>query len=133
MRTIALLLALLVTIPACPGPGPGPGPVIGGAAIDCLGANRNRIDALLGEFTPLFTGGKLDWSAVYQRGKQAGKEIGTCFVLELANLYLSGTKAPADAQTAYQTAQKFRNEVGEGATVKTKCKADDGTMRECKL
>lgn len=131
MRTLLVIVALLVVVPACPGPGPGP--VIGGAAIDCLGANRERIDALLGEFTPLFTGGKVDWSVVYQRGKQAGKEIGTCFVLELANLYLSGTKAPEDAQVAYQTAEKFRNEVGEGATVRTRCKADDGSMRECKL
>lgn len=129
MRILILVVALLATAPACPGVGP----VIGTAAIDCLGQNRPRIDALLGEFTPLFTGGKLDWSAVYARGKQAGRDVGTCFVLELANLYLSGTKSPDDAQTAYQTAQRFRDEVGGGATVRTRCKADDGTMRECKL
>jgi hypothetical protein len=130
MRTLILFLVLLF-VPACPKNGPGP--VIGSAAIDCLGQNRPRIDSLLGEFTPLFTGGKIDWSAVYTRGKQAGRDIGTCFVLELTNLYLSGTKSPEDAQTAYQTAQRFRDEIGGGATVKTKCKADDGSMRDCKL
>lgn len=131
MRILLVLLALLVTAPACPRPGPGP--AIGGAVIDCLGENRDRIDALLAEFVPLITGGKIDWSAVYTRGKQAGKEVGACFVLELTNLYLSGTRSPDDAHMAYQTAEKFRNEVAGGATVRTRCKAEDGTMRECKL
>ncbi len=135
MRSIVAiwLLCLLVTVPACPPNGPAP--VIGGAVIDCLGENRTKIDAMLAEFLPLLGGGKVDWSAVYTRGKQAGKDVGACFVLELTNYYISGggAKGPADAKTAYDTAREFRDREAGGATIRTRCKGDDGQMHECRL
>lgn len=132
--TIVAMLAVLVmgtSQVACPNPGP-VGPAIN-VAVDCLGSNRGAIDNLLNEFRPLIVGGSVRWADVYQRGKQAGREIGTCFVLELAQLYLSGTRAPADAREAYDTAERFRVEVAGGAVAKTICTKPDGTKQACSL
>jgi hypothetical protein len=102
-------------------PGPGPGPVIGGAVVDCVSADRTKIDSLLAEFTPLLTGGSMDWSMVYQRAKQAGTSIGGCFLAELVQSYLGGKMAPAtgDGWAARQTLEDFRAKEADGATFKT--------------
>lgn len=130
MKKLILLASVLsVCVTACPGP---VGPVVN-AAIDCLGSNRGAIDNILGEFKPLLNGGSIRWPDVEQRAKQAGREIGTCFVMELTQEYLSGTRSPADAKEAYDTAQKVRAELGGGATVVTKCVKEDGTSQVCRL
>jgi hypothetical protein len=131
-----LIVSILVVVgfsatAACPPNGP-VGPAVG-AIIDCLGANRPQIDNLLGEFRPLLTGGAISWSDVKLRATQAGKEVGGCFIMELTQLFLSGTRAAADAKLAHDTAEAFRNDVAGGASFKTMCVREDGTKSECKL
>ena len=127
---IALVFALQV---GCPGPGPGP--VIGGAVIDCLGANRSQIDSILTELSPLLTTGRPDWSAIYQRAKGAGRDIGGCVIAELVQNYLGGTRAPeaAEGWNAHEALEKFRREEAGGATFKTTCARQDGTKQACDL
>jgi hypothetical protein len=134
MRNIILSALLLVGISAttaCPPNGP-VGPAVG-AIIDCLGANRPQIDTLLGEFRPLLTGGAISWSDVKVRATQAGKDVGGCFIMELTQMFLSGTRTPADALVAHDTAEAFRKDVAGGASFKTMCVREDGTKSECKL
>ena len=136
-HTIAFILCaalgcgVLLTQTACPPNGP-IGPVIG-ALVDCLGSNRPEIDKLVNEFRPLLGGGTVSWSDVKLRATQAGKDIGGCFIMELAQIYLSGTKAPGDAKEARDAAEAFRKDVAGGATFKTMCVREDGTKQECKL
>ena len=120
---------IIVSQASCPGP---VGPAVN-AIIDCLGSNRPQIDNLLGEFKPLLLGGKVSWSDVKLRATQAGKDVGGCFIMELAQMYLGGTRAPADALAAHDAAESFRAEVAKGATFKTMCVREDGTKQECKL
>lgn len=129
MKKIAILFAL--TLSAC-GPN-GPGPVIGQSVIDCLGSNRPQIDSLLGEFKPLLLGGGMNWDTAYQRGKQAGLDVGGCFISELVNFYFSkGFRAAPDAQKANDTLEKIRHDNG-GASFRTMCTRQDGSTTECKL
>lgn len=127
-----LLAILLVgTFSACPLPGPVQ--PAAEAVINCLGENRPAIDTLLNEFRPLISGKQVSWSDVYVRGKQAGKDVGACFVMELAQWYLGGTRSGEDAQAAFETAQRFRDQEAGGATISTMCVAQDGTKKACKL
>lgn len=130
---ILLVLGLAVGLGStagCPGP---VGPAIGGAVIDCLGSNRAQIDTLLNEFRPIISSGHISWPDVKLRAKQAGKDVGGCFIMELTQLFLSGTRAAPDAAAAHQAAEEFRSEVAKGATFKTICEREDGTKQECKL
>jgi hypothetical protein len=127
----ALLLGLSATT-ACP-PGPSPvGPVIN-AVVDCLGENRPQIDKLLNEFRPIIGGGSVSWTDVKLRATQAGKDVGGCFIMELTQWFLSGTRAAEDAKAAHDAAEAFRKEVGGGATYSTICVREDGTKSACKL
>lgn len=131
---VIVLCSLAITQPAC-GPGPNPvGPVIN-AVVDCLGANRPQIDNLVDEFKgPILGGGSISWSDVKLRAKQAGKDIGGCFIMELTQWFLSGTRAtPETAKAAYDAAEEFRNSTGEGAVYQTTCVREDGTKNMCKL
>ncbi len=128
-KTIVALFAI-TTLTACPN---GPGPVIGKAVVDCLGENRPQIDALLGEFKPLLLGGGFNWDNAYQRGKQAGLDVGGCFIAELVNYYFGkGFRSAPDAETANETLAKIRNDNG-GASFRTMCARQDGSTTECKL
>lgn len=130
---LALVLGLSVTT-ACP-PGPGPvGPAVN-ALVDCLGANRPQIDRLVQEFKgPILGGGSISWTDAKLRATQAGKDVGGCFIMELTQWFLSGTRAsPADAKAAHDAAEAFRKEVGGGATYSTICEREDGTKSACKL
>lgn len=131
-----LVLALIVGLAnttACPN-GPGPiGPAIN-AVVDCLGANRPQIDNLINEFKgPVLGGGAISWPDVKLRATQAGKDIGGCFIMELTQWFLSGTRAAPDAKLAHDTAEDFRKTVGGGATYSTTCVREDGTKSACKL
>jgi hypothetical protein len=124
--------SIVVSQTACP-PGPGPvGPAIN-AIIDCLGSSRPQVDKLLGEFRPALTGGSISWTDVKLRATQAGKEVGGCFIMELTQLFLSGTRAAPDAKAAHDAAEAFRKDVGGGATYSTICVREDGTKSACKL
>lgn len=129
------LLSLVVGLAGCPGPGPGPGPVIGGAVIDCLGDSRPQIDALLAELAPLVMLQRPDWSAIYQRAKLAGRNVGGCVIAELVQGYLGGTRTPEPAEgwNAHETLETFRAKEAGGATFLAKCTRQDGTQQSCKL
>jgi hypothetical protein len=118
---IVFALGLGVTQPSCPGPGPGP--VIVNAVIDCTLANQDQITALIGEFKTLLSGQMPNWSAIYQRAKQAGKSIGGCALAELVQDYLGNRTAPppqADSWNANNTLERFRREEAANATFHTK-------------
>lgn len=128
---LTLVLGLSVTA-ACP-PGPSPvGPAVN-ALVDCLGANRPQIDTLVKEFKdPILGGGSISWTDAKLRATQAGKEVGGCFIMELTQWFLSGTRAAPDAKAAHDAAEAFRKEVG-GVTYSTMCVREDGTKSACKL
>jgi hypothetical protein len=135
MKRIVLFFVLVLCTQTACGPGPSPiGPVIN-AVIDCLGANRPQIDRLVDEFkNPILGGGSISWTDAKLRATQAGKDVGGCFIMELTQWFLSGTRAtPDQAKTAHDTAEAFRKEVGGGATYSTICVREDGTKNACKL
>lgn len=115
--------ALVIALSAgCPGPGPLP--VVADAVIDCTGENRPQINALFAELYPLVFLQSPDWSAVYQRAKTAGRDIGGCVIAELVQRYLApapGKTAPSgDASwAAHQTLEEFRANEAGGASFKT--------------
>lgn len=123
-----VVFGLSTTQPACPGP---VGPIVN-SLVDCLGENRTAIDKLIVEFKPLIFAGKISWADVKVRATQAGKDVGGCFIMELTQLYLSGTRAPEDAVQAREAAETFREQNGN-ATYRTMCVREDGTAQECKL
>lgn len=116
---VAIGGAALATQPACPGPGPAP--VIADVVIDCLGDNRAQIDALLLELSPLLALSSPDWSAVYQRAKQAGRDVGGCALAELVQRYLGGRTAVPDSESwrARDALERFRNVEAGNATFRT--------------
>lgn len=118
-RAKAGAVALLIALAGCPGPGPVP--VVADAVIDCTSANRPKIDALLGELAPLVFLQAPDWSSVYQRAKQAGRDVGGCVIAELVQRYLGGRRAVPENQSwqAHETLERFRAEEAGGASFKT--------------
>lgn len=135
MKRIVLFFVLAICTQVSCGPGPSPvGPVLN-AVVDCLGSNRPQIDKLVDEFkNPLLGGGSISWPSVKQRAVEAGKDVGGCFIMELTQWFLSGTRAtPDQAKLAHDTAEEFRKEVGGGATYSTICVREDGTKSACKL
>lgn len=121
---IGLVSIVVIAVPllaACPGNGPGPGPVIADAVIDCVGEHRPEIDALLLELTPLLALDSPDWSAVYQRAKNAGKAVGGCALAELVQRYLGGRTAVPESESwrARDTLERFRATEADGATFRT--------------
>lgn len=94
----------------------------GQAVIDCVAADRNQLDQLAGELSPLVSGDKPDWSAVYDRAKHAGKVIGGCVLAELVQQYLGGKKAVSNDESwaARNALEDFRKKEAGGATFRTK-------------
>lgn len=133
MKKIILFVSIvLLSQTACPGPGP-VGPAVN-AIVDCLGANRPQIDKLVDEFkNPILGGGSISWTDVKLRATQAGKDVGGCFIMELTQWFLSGTRAAPDAKAAHDAAEEFRSTTGGGATYSTICVREDGTKSACKL
>ena len=134
MRFI-LALALVVGLASTTGCPKGPvGPVLN-AVVDCLGNNRPSVDNLLKEFKdPILGGGSISWPDAKTRAIQAGKDVGGCFIMELTQWFLSGTRAsPDQAKEARSTADSFRKDVAGGAVYSTVCVREDGTKSACKL
>jgi hypothetical protein len=119
MRFLSTAIVVLGLI-GCPKPGPGP--VVVNAVIDCTAQNQDQIKSLIAEFRPLITGDSPDWSAVYQRAKNAGKAIGGCALAELVQDYLGNRNAPpprADSWNALRALEEFRAKEAGGATFHT--------------
>jgi hypothetical protein len=117
---VLFAIGLGVTQPSCPGPGPGP--IVIGAVVDCTLQNRDQITSLVAEFTTLLNGQMPDWSAIYQRAKNAGKAIGGCALAEVVQSYLGNRTAPppqADSWNAFNTLERFRREEAGNATFHT--------------
>lgn len=136
MKHIIFLFIVTIvatTQSACPTPRP-IRPAVN-ALVDCMGDNRGSIDKLLTEFeAPVLGGGHISWTDAKQRAKQAGVDVGGCFIMELTQWFLSGTRAsPEEAKTAHETAEDYRKEEAGGAIFKTMCVREDGTKEECKL
>jgi hypothetical protein len=134
MKNIVLFLVIvLATQTGCPTPKP-VRPALN-AVVDCLGENRESVDKLKNEFLgPVLGGGSISWTDAKQRAIQAGKDVGGCFIMELTQWFLSGTRAtPDQAQAAREAAESFRKEQAGGSTFRTMCVREDGTQNECKL
>lgn len=91
------------------------------AVIDCVSADQAQIAGLAGELAPLVTGSSVDWSAIYERAKDAGKVIGGCVLSELVQDYLGGKKAIStdESWAARDALERFRTEEAAGATFRT--------------
>lgn len=136
MKNLIVMFVIVIvatTQSACPPPGP-VRPALN-AVVDCMGQNRGSIDKLVDEFkNPVLGGGSISWTDAKQRAKQAGADVGGCFIMELTQWYLSGTRAtPDEAKLAHQTAEEFRAEVAPGTVYQTMCTREDGAKEVCKL
>lgn len=119
---LAVAIALGLSIPTAGCPGPGPGPVVVNAVVDCTIQNQDQIKSLIAEFQTLLSGQMPDWSAIYQRAKNAGKAIGGCALAEVVQNYLGNRTSPppqADSWNAYNTLERFRREEAGNATFRT--------------
>lgn len=119
---LAVVIALGFSLPTAGCPGPGPGPVVVNAVVDCTIQNQDQIKSLIAEFQTLLSGQMPDWSAIYQRAKNAGKAIGGCALAEVVQNYLGNRASPppqADSWNAYNTLERFRREEAGNATFKT--------------
>jgi hypothetical protein len=119
MKLIAALLLLVGLNVGCPGTGPVPAVT---AIVDCTIQNKDQLGALVAEFRTILSGQAPDWSAVYQRAKNAGKAIGGCALATIVQEYLGNRAAPpaqADGWAAYNTLERFRREEAANATFRT--------------
>jgi len=102
----------------------GPVKTAGNAVIDCVAADRTKIDALIVDLaTKTKPDGTRDWAAIESEAITAGIEVGGCALAEFVQSYLrpsQGVKAPSDGLAARQTLEHFRTSQAGGATFKTK-------------
>lgn len=114
----ALFLALAASALGC-----GPARTAGSAVIDCVAADRAKIDALIVDLgTKTRPDGTRDWAAIEADAIGAGVAIGGCALAEFVESYLApsqGVKAPSDGLAARQTLEDFRATKAGGATFKT--------------
>jgi len=96
----------------------------GNAVIDCVAADRAKIEATIIELgTKTKPDGSRDWSAIAADAIANGVEIGGCALAEFVQSYLApatGVKAPSDSLEARQTLEQFRTTKAGGATFKTR-------------
>lgn len=121
----ALTLAALAGATGC-----GPVRHAGDAVIDCLSADRAKIDATLADLgTKTRADGSRDWGAIEADALAAGVVIGGCALAELVQSLLpAAPAAPAaehaaassDDAAARQTFEHFRSTQAGNATFKTR-------------
>lgn len=97
---------------------------VGNAVIDCLAADRAKIDATLADLgTRARSDGTRDWSAIEADAVAAGVEIGGCALAELVASILPPAPHAASASddtAARQTFEHFRSTRAGNATFKTR-------------
>jgi|SRR5882672_2155232 len=103
MKIIVTLVLAFTSCKAIP-------PNIPQDAVDCIKADHGKINSLINEFLPVVSGGNADWSVIEQRAESAGLEIGGCFLAELIQQYMGGTKAPPHEQglAAHEALKTFK-------------------------
>jgi hypothetical protein len=96
----------------------------GNAVIDCLAADRARIDTTLADLgTKTRPDGTRDWSAIEADALAAGVVIGGCALAELVESILPPAQhaaASSDDLAARQTFEHFRSTQAGNATFKTR-------------
>jgi hypothetical protein len=99
---------------------------VGNAVIDCLAADRAKIDATLADLgTKTRPDGTRDWSAIEADAIAAGVEIGGCALAELVASILppaphAAASSSSDDIAARQTFEHFRSTRAGNATFKTR-------------
>jgi hypothetical protein len=91
------------------------------AGLYCLNQDQAKIEALVDQWKPIVFTGHADWDKIYVAAEDAGLSIGTCFVAELVQDYLSAKRSTptSDGQQARATLEKLRSELG-GVVIHTK-------------
>lgn len=116
---LAFVLALLALTSSCkPYLPPNTHPYV-----DCINAERSKIDALIASFWPS-SGGAPDWGRIETIAIDAGVSIGGCALAEFVQSYLApapGTAAPPPelAVQAKDTLERYRNKHANNASFKT--------------
>ncbi|HEX3763178.1 MAG TPA: hypothetical protein VHW23_31005 [Kofleriaceae bacterium] len=104
--------------------GCGPAKTAGNAVVDCLAADRTKIDALIADFeTKTRSDGTRDWGAIEADALSAGVTIGGCALAELVETILQPAARAAtssDGAAARQTFEHFRSTEAGNATYKTR-------------
>ena len=125
----ALVSSLLLAVAS--GPGCKAAQVASHAVVDCLVADRAKIDATIvdlgGKTKP---DGTHDWAAIEADAISAGVVIGGCALAELVESYLTPSqsigapnepvKPPSDSAEARHTLEEFRTTRAGNATFKTR-------------
>ena len=98
--------------------------VAGHAIIDCLVADRIKIDALITDLgTKTKPDGSRDWSAIEADALANGIEIGGCAIAEFVETYLAPAptvKAPSDSVEARQALEHVRATQAGSPSFKTR-------------
>ena len=96
----------------------------GKAIIDCITADRARIEALIASFQPVLAGDRPDWGSIEAQAVTAGQAIGGCALAETVQAYLAppvGRRAPSgdSGRSARGALEDFRAVHAGGATFRT--------------
>lgn len=95
----------------------------GNVVIDCLAADRAKIDTLIADLaTRTRSDGTRDWNAIETDAVSAGVAIGGCALAEFIEslLHPSHVEASSDDTQARQTFEHFRSTQAPNATFKTR-------------
>lgn len=96
----------------------------GNAVIDCLAADRAKLDTLISDLgTRTRPDGTRDWSAIEADALSAGVVIGGCALAEFIETILKPSQpvqAASDDLVAHQTFEDFRSTRAGNATFKTR-------------
>jgi hypothetical protein len=95
----------------------------GNTVIDCLAADRAKIDTLIADLaTKTRADGSRDWSAIETDAISAGVTIGGCALAEFIGSLLQPqhVEAASDEALARQTLEHFRSTQAGNATFKTR-------------
>jgi hypothetical protein len=123
-KYLPALISALTLVTAAGAIGCGPARNAGNTVIDCLAADRAKIDTVLADLgTKTRPDGTRDWSAIEADALSAGVVIGGCALAELVESILPSAQHAAtssDDTAARQTFEHFRSTQAGNATFKTR-------------
>ena len=96
----------------------------GKIVIDCVNAERSRIESLIASFAPVLAGERPDWGSIEAQAIAAGQTIGGCALAETVQAYLTppvGRAAPSgdSGRAARGALEDFRVRHAANATFHT--------------